>query len=113
MAVANSTFSPLVQFLPSPSQWDTNSAPTPAITIAALVVVFMSAFFLRSTKSDKIHDLGGISALTAWNFFKKPYNFFQGHFKETGGEMFRFRVLQASSKLLPPSQLLTFHYSIE
>ena len=73
----------------------------------------MSAFLLRSTKSNKIHDLGGIPMLAAWNFFKKPFHFFQRHFKETGGKMFRFRVLQASSKLLPSSQLLTAHRSIE
>jgi len=95
MAVANSTLSPLVQFLPSPSQWNTNSSAIPAI--AAFVVAFLSAFFLRSTKSDGIYDLGGIPVFTAWDFFKKPFNFFQGHFKKTGGEMFRFRVLQASS----------------
>ena len=115
MAVANSTFSHLVQFLPSSSQWNWNSSAKPAI--AAFVVIFISASFLCSTKpesdKDKIHDLDGISVLTAWNFFKKPFNFFQGHFKETGGEMFRSRVLQVSSKLLPPSQLLTSHRSIE
>jgi len=95
MAAANATFSLLPQFLPPPSQWNANSLPIPAIV--AVVVVFMSAFFLRSTKGDKIHDLGGIPVLTAWDFFKKPYNFFRGHFKKTGGGMFRFRVLQASS----------------
>jgi len=95
MAVANSTFSPLVQSSPSLLQWNANSSAIPAI--AALVVVFsMSAFFLRSTKSEGIHDLGGIPVLTAWGFFNKQYNFFHGHFNKTGGEMFRFRVLQAS-----------------
>jgi len=112
MAAANSTFSPLVQFLPSPSQWNANSLPLPAI-VTLLVVFSMSAFFLRSTQGDKIHDLGGIPVFTAWDFFKKPYNFFRGHFKKTGGGMFRFRVLQASSKLLRPSRLLTSHRSIE
>jgi hypothetical protein len=113
MAAANAAFSPLVQFLPAPSQWNTNP-PAMSSIVAGLAVVLMSAFFLRSTKSDKIHDLGGIPVLTAWNFFKKRYNFLQGHLKKSGGMMFRFRVLQASSKFLRPSRLLTTcHHSIE
>ena len=106
MAAANAAFSPLVQFLPAPSQWNMNSPPIPAI-VASLAVVLMSAFFFRSTKGNKIHDLGGISVLTAWDFFNKRFDFLQGHLKKSGGMMFRFRVLQVSSKLLHPSQLLT------
>ena len=114
MAAANAAFSPLVQFLPAPSQWNTISPAISAI-VAGLAVVLMSAFFLRSTRSDKIHDLGGIPMLMAWNFFKNRYEFLQFHFKKSGGMMFRFRVLQASSKFLCPSELrlLTPHDSIE
>ena len=95
MAAANAAFSPLVQFLPAPSQWNTNVPPIPAI-VAGLAVALMSAFFFRSTKGDKIHDLGGVPMFTAWDFFKKRFDFLQGHFKKSGGMMFRFRVLQAS-----------------
>ena len=95
MVAANAAFSPLVQFLPATLHWNTNSLPIPAI-VAGLVVVLMSAFFLRSTKGDMIHDLGGIPVLTAWSFFKKRFDFLQGHLKKSGGMMFRFRVLQAS-----------------
>jgi sterol 14-demethylase len=113
MAAENSTFSPLVQFLPAPSQWNMNPPPLPAI-VAGLAVVLMSAFFLRSTKGDKIHDVGGIPVLTAWGFFKRRFDFLQRHFKKTGGMMFRFRVLQASAKFLCHSRLLTTsNYSIE
>jgi hypothetical protein len=113
MAAANAAFSPLVQFLPAPSQWNTNCPPIPPI-VAGLAVVLMSAFFFRSTKGDKIHDLGGVPVLTAWGFFKKRFDFLQGHLKKSGGMMFRFRLLQASSKFLCLSRLLTTsHNSIE
>ena len=115
MAAANAAFSPLVQFLPAPSQWNAISPPMPAIA-AGLAVVLMSVFFFRSTKftkGEKIHDLGGVLVFTAWNFFKKRFDFLQGHLKRSGGMMFHFRVLQASSKFLHPSQLLTTsHHSI-
>jgi len=112
MAAANAAFSPLVQFLPAPSQWNTNSPSIPAI-VAGLAVVLISAFFFRSKKDDKIHDLGGIPVLMAWDFFRKRFDFLQGHLKKSGGMMFRFRVLQASSKFLRPSRLLTTsHHSI-
>jgi len=95
MVAANAAFSPLAQFLPATLQWITNSPRIPVI-VAGLPVVLMAALFLRSTKGDKIHDLGGIPVLTAWDFFKKRFDFLQGHLKKSGGMMFRFRVLQAS-----------------
>jgi hypothetical protein len=99
MAAANAAFSPLVQFLPVSSQWNTNSPLIPAI-VAGLAVALMSAFFFRSIKGDRIHDLGGLPVLTAWDFFKKRFDFLQGHLQKSRGMMFRFRVLQASSTLL-------------
>lgn len=36
--------------------------------------------------------------LTAWRFLTNQFNFVQRHFKKSGERMFRFRVLQASSK---------------
>jgi hypothetical protein len=113
MAAANAAFGPLVQFLPAPSRWNTSFSAISAI-VAGLAVVLMSAFFLRSTRSDKIHDLGGMPMRSAWNFFKNRYEFIQFHFKKSGGMMFCFRVLQASSKFLCLSRLLTTsHDSIE
>ncbi|KIM37023.1 hypothetical protein M413DRAFT_31186 [Hebeloma cylindrosporum] len=87
---ANVTLSPLGQFLRSPSQWSVDSSPITAL-VAGLAVVLTSAFFLRLSKSDKVYDLGGIPVLTAWNFFKKRFDFFQAHFKKSNGKMFRFR----------------------
>jgi hypothetical protein len=104
--VANAAFSPLAQFLPAALQWNTNVRPILAI-VTGLAVALMSAFLLRSTKGDKIHDLGGIPVLTAWDFFKKRFDFLQGHLKKSGGMMFRFRVLQASSNFSHLSRLLT------
>jgi sterol 14-demethylase len=113
MVAENATFSPLVRFLLAPSQWDTNPPQIPAI-VAGLAVVLMSAFFLRSTKGDKIYDVGGIPVLTAWGFFKRRFDFLQRHFEKTGGMMFRFRVLQGSAKFLCHLRLLiTSNYSIE
>ena len=113
MATENATFSPLVHFLTALSQWNTNPPLISAIA-TGLAVVLMSAFFLRSTQNDKIHDLGGIAVLTAWDFYKRRFDFIQRHLEKTGEMMFRFRVLQASSKFLCPSRLLTTsHYSIK
>ena len=112
MAITNAAFSSLVQFLPAPSRWNTNSPPIRAIA-AGLAVVLMSCFLLRSTTGDKIYDLGGIPVLTAWDFFKKRCDFLQGHLKKSGGMMFRFRVLQVSSKFFRLSRPLTSHHSIE
>ena len=104
MAAANATFSPLLHFLSAPSQW---SVDTPILAIVSgIAVIFMSAFLLRSRTSDKIYDLGGISVLTAWNFFKKRFDFIRGNFKKSGGKMFRFWVLQASGKASHPSRWL-------
>ena len=97
MAAANATFSPLVHFLPALSQWNMNPPLISAI-VTGFAVVLMSAFFLRPTKSDKIHDLGGIPVLTAWDFFKRRFDFIQRHLEKTGGMMFRFKVLQVSSE---------------
>ena len=97
MAAADATFNLLVRLLSVPLQWSMNPL-IPAI-VACLAVVSISAFFLRPKASDKIHDLGGIPILTAWDFFKKRFDFVQVHFEKSGGKMFRFRVLQASSQL--------------
>jgi sterol 14-demethylase len=90
-----------------PSQWSTNP-PFPAI-VACLAVFAMSAVLLHPTIGNNIHDLGGI--LTAWNFFKKRFDFIQDQFKKSGGKMFGFNVLQASLKLTKSSQMLTCRHS--
>ena len=95
MVTGNASFGPLARFLPATLQWNTNFPPIPAV-VTGLAVALMSAFLLRSTKGNKIHDLGGIPVLTAWDFFNKRFDFLQGHLKKSGGMMFRFRVLQAS-----------------
>lgn len=113
MVAENASFGPVVHFLSALSQWNTNSLAIPAI-VAGFAVVLMSTFILRSTKKDKIHDLGGIPVLTAWNFFKRRFDFIQGNLKKTGRMMFRFRVLEVSLDFLRPSRLLTTrHHSIE
>ncbi|KIM37022.1 hypothetical protein M413DRAFT_448749 [Hebeloma cylindrosporum] len=91
--VSNVTFSPIVQFLPDPSRWGVDPSPIPAL-LAGLAVILTSTFLLRSTKSDKVYDLGGIPVFTAWNFFKNRFDFFRDHIRKSGGRMFRFRVFQ-------------------
>jgi len=80
---------------PPPSQWTANPL---IVAVIAGFAVSMSAFFLRSTTSGNVHDLGGIPVLTAWDFFKKRFDFLQRHFRKSGGKMFRLRVLHVSSK---------------
>jgi sterol 14-demethylase len=116
MVAANATFSPLVELLSRPSQWSTNP---PILSIAAgLLFVLISAFALRPTKSDKIRDLRGIPVVTAWGFFTKRFDFIQRHLKKSGGKMFRFRVLQASSKFtkilisFTTANLLSFQHRV-
>jgi sterol 14-demethylase len=75
------------------SQWWVSTSLIPiflALSIAILPIVFRSS----SRSDDKIHDLGGFHLVTAWAFFSKRYDFLQGHFKDTGLKIFRFRLLQ-------------------
>ncbi|KAG6805328.1 hypothetical protein H0H92_015825, partial [Tricholoma furcatifolium] len=71
------------------------NSPTLALCTAFALVILTTAalksFSLRQ-RSQSICDLGGISFLTAWPFFKKRHDFIWANFKKTGAKMFRFRV---------------------
>lgn len=95
MAAVNATFSPLAQFLANPTEWTKN---TTFSTLATAISVFLlSSLFLRPRNGEKVYYLGGIPLVTAWPFFTRRYDFMREHFKESGGKMFRFKVLKVSS----------------
>ena len=90
MSAVKAIFSPLARLS---SEWHSES-PSITIIFACLGVVLCSFFPLRTRTNGKIHDLGGIPLVTAWTFFTKRWDFVYGHFASTGGEMYKFRVLQ-------------------
>ncbi|KAG6827320.1 hypothetical protein H0H92_012228 [Tricholoma furcatifolium] len=83
----------------SPALQLLSSSPMLALCAAFALVILTTAslkrFFLLS-RPQNIHDLSGISFLTAWPFFTKRYDFMWANFKKTGAKMFRFRVLHHS-----------------
>lgn len=86
-------FSTLVPLSQNPSEWHAKSLST-TIVFGTLGIVLCSFFLLRTRTNGKIYDLGGIPLVIAWTFFTKRWDFIRGHFANTGGKMYRFRVLQ-------------------
>ena len=95
MFTLKATFSPVARLLSTPSEWGIETHIR-TIAIATLGVILGSAYVLRTKKDGNVYDLGGIPIVTAWTFFTKRWDFLRGHFANTGGKMFRFRVMQVS-----------------
>jgi len=92
MSAVNVTLNPLALQFTNPSEWGIETQIT---TVAVLGITVGTIFFLRPNfKDENIHDLGGFPLINAWSFFTKRWNFICRHFKNTGGKMFRFRVIQ-------------------
>ncbi|KAF8069216.1 cytochrome P450 [Lyophyllum atratum] len=87
MATAANRTAPLMSELPPPS--------STAFTLLAgfAIAAFAVAALHHSTRSKEDIDLGGLSILTAWPFFKRRYDFMLSNFK-AGRKKFRFNVLQ-------------------
>lgn len=95
MSTLKATFSPVARLLSNPSEWGIETHIS-TIAIATLGVILGSVYVLRTKQDGNVYDLGGIPIVTAWTFFTKRWDFLRGHFANTGGKMFRFRVMQVS-----------------
>jgi len=76
------------------SGWNASYAlPTAAAVLASAVLY--STLFTAPRSDATIHPLGGLSILTAWQFFNRRFDFLKSNFSETGQNMFSFKVLHA------------------
>ena len=74
------------------TSWNTSYAlPTAAALLASAVLY--STLFPSPPKDTTIHPLGGLSALTAWQFFTRRFVFLKSNFSKTGQNAFSFKVL--------------------
>lgn len=63
--------------------------------IAIAFASFLTYLFWPSALQGRtqIHQLGGLSILTAWPFFTGRFDFIWKYFKQTGLRAFQFRIL--------------------
>lgn len=98
LIMTNSTFSSFAQQISDSAQESTTQAALALVVGVGLSLLWLNNASKRS--QGKIHDLGGISIMTAWTFFTKRYDFLRHNFKTKGFQMFQFHVLQVSTSTI-------------
>ena len=71
--------------------------PTAAAVVAS--VALYSAVFASFPRDTDIHELGGLSIITAWQFFFRRSDFFQSNFSKTGLNLFSFKFLHVRRRI--------------
>ena len=74
------------------TSWIASYALPTAVVILASAVLY-STLFPSPPKDTTIQPLGGLSILTAWQFFTRRYDFLKSNFSKTGQNLFSFKVL--------------------
>ena len=80
------------------SDWVVRALPPSfALSLAAALFVAVALcpaiFSSDISKDSEIYELGYLSILTAWPFFRRRYDFLKSNFAKTGLNMFSFKVL--------------------
>jgi hypothetical protein len=75
--------------------WTTLQAQPAVVPTAAVLVAALALYpvIFGNRKDSDIHELGGLSILTAWPFFKRRSDFLKANFVKTGQKLFSFKVL--------------------
>ena len=78
--------------------WNTSYAlPTAAALLASALLY--STLFPTSPKETTIQPLGGLSIVTAWQFFNRRFDFIKANFSQTGQNLFSFKVLHVCPRI--------------
>ena len=81
------------------SSWNTSYAlPTAAALLASAVLY--STLFPSPPKHTTVQPLGGLSILTAWQFFNRRSDFLKFNFSKTGQNAFSFKVLHVRHHII-------------
>ena len=100
---AECSFTPLSMFNETSVARDRIVLPPPSFALClaaalfAVVTLFSVIFSSNISKDTEIYELGCLSILTAWPFFRRRYDFLKSNFAKTGLNMFSFKVLHVTS----------------